>query len=525
MKFFKLSAVALTVATTGSLVVPQTVNAHGYMDSPKARQAICEAQGGYWWPEDGSNIPNLACRAAFLESGHVQFIQEHEFSVNTADYLNQAAVEANVPNGTLCSAGSQQKRGMNLPSAEWQKTIVKPNAAGTIQVRYRATTPHNPSFWRFYLTKPSFNSATDELTWQDLELVQRYENVDFVVDADGKRFYEMQVSIPQDRVGDAILYSRWQRFDVVGEGFYNCSDITIERDGDNPIEWYPLAYFVRQGQDAQAGDSVQVRLFNETGKELVNKVFAITNENQAAWQSVLAIELNREFSQFLAIGVKNAAEEIEFDGQNIASNQVFATNSQYSYALSVIPAQENTAPIVNEIAAINLAENSQVNVHVHAFDDQNDPLTFSYQVPQPLSYQASGMDLTLSAPLVTNTQTVTVTVSVSDGQLVTTRSFPVTITDSQVDPELPIWQANVAYQAGDKVSYQNKAYRAKWWVKGETPDSSNAWESISNAGDDTWSATKAYQGGAIVTHQGVHYRARWWTQGEEPGTANVWQAQ
>ena len=71
--------------------------AHGFMETPKARQAICQAQGGYWWPDDGSAIPNLACRAAFLESGYVQFIQEHEIAINVVDYNNQAAMEIPIP--------------------------------------------------------------------------------------------------------------------------------------------------------------------------------------------------------------------------------------------------------------------------------------------------------------------------------------------------------------------------------------------------------------------------------------------
>lgn len=105
----KLSALSLALisALFGSTI---EVNAHGYLDSPKARQAICEEQQGYWWPEDGSNIPNAACRAAYLDSGYVQFIQEHEFAVNTRDYNNQAAVEANIPDGTLCAAGDLNKK-------------------------------------------------------------------------------------------------------------------------------------------------------------------------------------------------------------------------------------------------------------------------------------------------------------------------------------------------------------------------------------------------------------------------------
>ncbi len=143
-----LKPISLTSFVLVGLTVSNQVNAHGFMDNPKARQAICQEQGGYWWPEDGSNIPNLACRAAYLESGHVQFIQEHEFSVNTADYTDQNAIEVNIPDGTLCAAGSHDKRGMNLASADWQRSEVIPNANGNIKVRFRATTPHHPKFGR-----------------------------------------------------------------------------------------------------------------------------------------------------------------------------------------------------------------------------------------------------------------------------------------------------------------------------------------------------------------------------------------
>ena len=519
---FKLGLLSGFVASA-CLSAHFSVNAHGYMDSPKARQAICQAQGGYWWPEDGSNIPNLACRAAFLESGHVQFIQEHEFAVNTPDYLSQAAVEASVPDGMLCSAGSSEKRGMNLPSAHWQQTVVKPNANGDIQIRYRATTPHNPSFWKFYLTKPGFNPATDTLTWQNIELVQSHDNVDFVKDPDGKRYYEMSVAIPADRSGEAVLYSRWQRNDVVGEGFYNCSDIIIERDTVTPVDWFPLGYFVRQGQTANIGDTIQVRLFDATGIEVVTQLFAVTADNQATWQQNLADKLNLDYASDMQVGVKNAAGDIVFDAQNLASNQVFATNADFSYALSVIVAPDNTAPKVNPVSTVVLDEGAQTLVHVHAFDDENDPLTYQFTVPNDFSHTTDGPNLTLTAPNVTATTDYQVSVSVSDGKLSTQTSFTVTVTDVAVDPGIPDWQASVAYNAGDKARYQGKVYQAKWWVKGETPDTSSAWEEASATGDDTWSATKAYSTGAQVTHQNTKYQARWWTQGDEPGQASVWQ--
>jgi len=516
-------------ACAGMLTTSTPSQAHSFMDNPKARQSICQAQGGFWWPIDGSNIPNLACRAAFLDSGYVQFIQEHEISVNVADYHNQQAIEAAIPDGTLCGAGSAEKNGVNLASPYWQKTEVMPNGDNNIQVRFNAQTPHNPSFWRIYLSKPSFNSSTDVLRWQDLELVQEHGNIDFTKSSDGNRYYNMEVHIPADRVGDALLYSHWQRVDVVGEGFYNCSDITIVRDDVEPDEWQAIGYFVKQGQNANQGDSAWARLFNADGQELINQQFMVDSNNAATWQADFARQLNENYNQHIKIGVKNlnnasSSDEIIFDSENVLSNQVWVTNKDYSFTLSVITQPENTAPIVHEIDDISLDENSEISMHVHAFDDQNDPLTFEWIVPEPLTYSGDNADIIIAAANVESDQTREVSVAVSDGKLTTTRSFNVTINNLADIPNVPAWSSTKAYAAGDKVSYQNKVYQAKWWNKNQQPGGGDVWEEISldNDGVPLWNPETSYPGGSKVSHNSSAYQSQWWTKGETPGASDVW---
>jgi len=523
-----ISALGL-LACAGVLTVSSKSQAHAFMDNPKARQSICQAQGGFWWPIDGSNIPNLACRAAFLDSGYVQFIQEHEISVNVADYHNQQAIEAAIPDGTLCSAGSSEKSGVNLASPYWQKTEVMPNGDNNIQVRFNAQTPHNPSFWRVYLSKPSFNASTDVLRWQDLELVQEHGNIDFTKSSDGNRYYNMEVHIPADRVGDALLYSHWQRVDVVGEGFYNCSDITIVRDDVEPDEWQAIAYFIKQGQNANVGDSPWARLFNADGQELINQQFMINSDNTASWQADFAQQLNEDFNQHIKIGVKNlnnasSSDEIIFDSENVLSNQVWVTNQDYSFTLSVITQSENTAPIVHAIDDISLDENSQTSVHIHAFDDQNDPLTYTWSVPEPLTFSGKNADIQIAVAEVDSEQTRQVSVAVSDGKLTTTKSFTVTIKNLTDLPTAPAWSSTQAYATRDKVSYQQKTYQAKWWNKNQQPDAGDAWEEITldNDGVPLWNLETSYAGGSKVSHQGSYYQAKWWTKGEEPGASDVW---
>lgn len=522
----KLKSVALTVALSSVLCgINQQASAHGYMYSPMARQAICELQQGYWWPEDGSSIPNAACRAAYLESGHFQFIQQHEFAVNTSDFTNLVAVKANIPDGTLCAGGDVKKKGMNLPSAHWQRTEVMPNANGDIKIKFLATTPHNPSFWQFYLSNVDYDGTNTPLTWQDISLVQSHGNIDFIKAADGNRFYEMNVSIPAERVGNAILYSRWQRDDVVGEGFYNCSDITIVRDNSNVDTWFNAGFYLKQGQEATLGESVNFRAFNASGQEIINQQLTVTQANQATWASDFAQSLNLDYGHIVNIGIKDADGNIAFDSNNLLSNVTYLADQEYTFVLSIQAAPDNTAPIVHDIDNIVMEEASSQAIHVHAFDDEQTALEYTWQIPSELSYSGTDANIEIIAPAVEKDTDFLLSIAVSDGMLTTSKSFTVTVTNSLIDPTIPPWDSNTAYSSGDKVSYQNKVYSAKWWNKNQPPNASSAWqlESSTDGGTAIWNAQNEYSQGAVVSYLGVIYQAKWWTQGEQPDISDVWE--
>ncbi|NVJ57687.1 MAG: lytic polysaccharide monooxygenase, partial [Vibrionaceae bacterium] len=202
-------------------------NAHGWVEFPNARQNICYLDGGFWTNE----IPNPACQAAYDESGAHPFVQRSEISANVANYRDISHVQAVVRDGELCSAGDASKSGLNIPSPYWQRTNVTLDANNQIELAFYGKAPHNPSYWEFYLTKPTYD-ATQPLTWNDLELI---DTAGDVIIGEDKR-YRMTVTFPANRSGDAILYTRWQRVDAGGEGFYNCSDITLDGTGTTPTD-------------------------------------------------------------------------------------------------------------------------------------------------------------------------------------------------------------------------------------------------------------------------------------------------
>ncbi|WP_304622694.1 lytic polysaccharide monooxygenase [Photobacterium sp. TLY01] len=319
-----------------------TVHAHGYMDYPPARQEICDRDGGYWDTTDGSTIPNAACRAAFLQSGWYPFIQKPEFARLVSDYNNQAAVEQAIPDGSLCSGADSKKSGIDLPSPYWQKTLVELTDNGQLTLLYRAETPHSPSFWKFYLSKPGFDSAAQPLAWSDLDLVAEVGNVPTTT-INGLKYYQMTITLPTDRTGDAVLFTRWQRADPAGEGFYNCSDIRFAgTDSGQPDSWTSAGAYVKATDIAQPGESAWFRIFDHNGQETVSEQLAITTANQAQgiWAEDLAATINQTYPQMVQVGKQDSGGTIAFDAQDLFGNQVFLKNQGYTYQLDikVVPA-------------------------------------------------------------------------------------------------------------------------------------------------------------------------------------------
>lgn len=321
--------------STSLLFISLQASSHGYVEYPKARQQICKDDGGYWWPANGSGIPNAACRAAYQQSGGYMLTQHHEFSANVGDYRNMAAVQNVVSDGSLCAAGDSNKSGMDIPSAEWQRTTIDLAQQTELTLRFRATTPHNPSFWQIYLTKPGYDATAAPLSWNQLELI--HQQSDVPADAG---YYTLQVPLPTDRNGPAVLYIRWQRVDVVGEGFYNCSDIELVNGNDDtpPPVWFDKGAYVNLQTPAEVGGYAQLRLFDANGQELIDQSWQITAANiaNALWATELATQINTQYSNLLQIGVLSS-NNVAFSS-DLAANRAYVRDNSYYYNLDLRPA-------------------------------------------------------------------------------------------------------------------------------------------------------------------------------------------
>ena len=80
------------------------------------------------------------------------------------------------------------------------------------------------------------------------------------------------------------------------------------------------------------------------------------------------------------------------------------------------------------------------------------------------------------------------------------------------------------YYQGDTVIYKGEKYTAKWWVQGQAPDSSQAWEKevIPNEdGSVDYVPGNVYVEGNLVRYEGKLYQAKWWTK-SIPGSDESW---
>ncbi|MEU7412102.1 lytic polysaccharide monooxygenase [Streptomyces sp. NPDC042638] len=201
----KAAAVAAALGI-GALALPAApASAHGSMGDPVSRVSQCYAEG----PESPKSA---ACKAAVAAGGAQALYDWNGIRIGDAAGHHRQLI----PDGKLCSANSEEFKGLDLARADWPATSVR---GGSYTFKYRVTAPHKGTF-KVYLTKPGYDPAKP-LAWSGLDLEHPVATVTDPVPAGG--FYVFSGTLPE-RTGRQLLYAVWQRSDSP-EAFYSCSDV------------------------------------------------------------------------------------------------------------------------------------------------------------------------------------------------------------------------------------------------------------------------------------------------------------
>jgi predicted carbohydrate-binding protein with CBM5 and CBM33 domain len=433
------------------------------------------------------------CANAKEVSGSYPFVQKNEFSINISDYFNEAKVKAAIPDGTLCHANDPRKVGMsaiNDPSA-WSRTDLAP---GTFTYTFNATAPHNPSFWKFYITKQG-TDLRQPLKWTDLELIK--EDNDSTVNSQ----YSTSLTIPADRSGNHILFVRWQRIDAVGEGFYNCSDITVVNE-DSPVNNDPIPPLDAE-PDLMQGAQYVVPEYN-VGDNLVFEVISsndqiqksfnidVTSANAQFIPELLAAEVNGFFEKFhdgdVFIGAWHNEMNHYMYFNNGNPNYFNSEESSLSFKIRVNESASKPISLVLKelLTSDNIIEHgSYASVSIQG--------SFANYEIEELSN--TGVELSLAAShafigtqgidknLLPTEVTLRVTTNLNeiDSQQ---KNISFTVVENEDYTSTPtddilMWDASKTYVGGDSVKFNNRTWVAKWWVRaGDNPEliySRNVW--------------------------------------------------
>jgi chitin-binding protein len=159
--------------------------AHGATTRPESRTVACGLGG------DGAG--SAACRAALTANG---------LPFGDFDNLRVPGVNGKdkqyIPDGTLCSGGLPEFKGLDLARTDWPASKLR--AGATVNVQYRTTIPHQGVF-RVYLTKQGYDPA-QPLSWDDLSTNPIFTATNPPV-RDGA--YQFSGKLPADRSGRSDL--------------------------------------------------------------------------------------------------------------------------------------------------------------------------------------------------------------------------------------------------------------------------------------------------------------------------------
>lgn len=208
-----------------SVVLPQSVYAHGTVTSPPSRVYNC-------YQENPENPISPPCIAAVQNYGTQPFYDWMAVLQGNANGDHMAVV----PDGNLASGGNPAKYGgLDLVSADWVKTPVD---AGAYTVTWTNTAPHATAYYEVYITNENW-TPDQPLTWDNLTLLVHTDP------SPPESTVDIPVILPS-RSGHHVIFSIWQRSDSP-EAFYAASDIDFGQGDDGGED--PMSKIVMVSDD------------------------------------------------------------------------------------------------------------------------------------------------------------------------------------------------------------------------------------------------------------------------------------
>ncbi|MBP2001501.1 chitin-binding protein [Paenibacillus shirakamiensis] len=551
------------------LVFAGSASAHGYIESPGSRSALC-AQG-----------INKNC-------GSIQYEPQSVEGVGNFP-------TAGVPDGNLAGVGKYPE--LEEQSADRWTKITMNGGKNTFQ--WKLTALHATKEWKYYITKKGWDQSKP-LTRAQLDLTPFCYINDKGARPNATVTHECNV--PTDRSGYNIILAVWEIADT-GNAFYQVVDVNLV-NGSTPPATAPAAP-TGLASSAQTTNSITLNWLPSTSTSGVKQYEISRNgavvgtstttsytdtaltANKAYTYSVVAIDTTGARSvASSSVSVSTKANVTDTAAPTVPAGIMSHSQTQTSIDLMWSPSTDNVGVTKYEvyrngtlvgtsttttyvdsglkagvsysytITALDAAGNRSAASSAFAVSTLSGSVTDTQAPTIPVGVNSSAQtDSTITLTWTASTDNVGVAQytiyrtgvkvgtssipSYTDAGLTASTAYSYTVAASDaagnVSPvstalsvstkaksAIPTWDKNSTYLAGDHVLYNGVEYIAQWWTKGDQPDTTSSWKPATSGTIQAWSADKAYEGQSVVTYGGKSYKAQWWTKGDVPGTASVW---
>ncbi|KXY29346.1 chitin-binding protein [Bacillus cereus] len=200
-----LGAVALTAGIISTTLIPQNAYAHGFVEKPGSRSALCSPTYG---------ALNVNCGSVMYEPQSLE--------------APKGFPQGGPVDGQIASAGG--KFGGILDQQTENRWFKNTITGGENTFTWKYTAPHLTSKWHYYITKKGWN-PNKALTRADFEPIGTVQH-------DGSAASNNlthKINVPTDRSGYHVILAVWDVADTAN-AFYNVIDVNLINDVKPDIE-------------------------------------------------------------------------------------------------------------------------------------------------------------------------------------------------------------------------------------------------------------------------------------------------
>ncbi|OAB46182.1 lytic polysaccharide monooxygenase [Paenibacillus glacialis] len=429
IKLLVASGMMLIMSIAMFFVFEGKASAHGYVNSPSSRAALC-----------ASGV-NTNCGLIIYEPYSLEALKGFP-AAGPAD-------------GKIASANGQFAPLDQQSATRWSKINLSP---GPTTFNWNIKVPHATSSWKYYITKQDWDPNAP-LSRASFDLTP-FCNVSY--SGTPGNTYSDTCNVP-DRTGYQVILAVWTISDTAN-AFYNVIDVNFPGNLDTVAPTVPTNVTASNIATTSATITWNAATDNVgvTDYRIFNGSTQIASTNGALSYNLTGLTSNTTYN-------------ITVKAVDAAGNVSAGSNSAAFTTLTVIGPDIDPPSAPTSLHVMGSTTSTTVPLMWNASSD-NVAVT-GYQVFSSntlvTNVSVSTLEYVVSNLSANTAYTFTVKAVDAAGNI-SAASNTLNVTTPAAPTTYPTWSSSTVYVGGNKVTHNGVNYEAKWWTLGQAPGSAGA---------------------------------------------------